>query len=109
MVRCAAVGQAQLGFDFEEAEALLAPLQTQWTDALEKAKANRTVFAHRRIRPDEVLPEWQKQQAALGSSADVQRFVQSACARLGAPLEAARRQGSQGIYPGHECAQGTGQ
>ncbi len=84
--------QAQMGFDFEEAEALLAPLQTQWTDALEKAKANRTVFAQRRIRPDEVLPEWQKQQAALGSSADVQRFVQSACARLGAPLEAARRQ-----------------
>ena len=84
--------QAQLGFDFEEAEALLTPLQTQWTDALEKAKANRTVFAQRRIRPDEVLPEWQKQQAALGSSADVQRFVQSACARLGAPLEAARRQ-----------------
>jgi len=84
--------QTQMGFDFEEAEALLAPLQTQWTDALEKAKANRTVFAQRRIRPDEVLPEWQKQQAALGSSADVQRFVQSACARLGAPLEAARRQ-----------------
>ena len=54
-------------------------------------KANRTVFAQRRIRPDEVLPEWQKQQAALGSHADVQRFVQSACARLGAPLEAARR------------------
>jgi hypothetical protein len=84
--------QVQLGFDFAEAEQLLAPLQTQWTDALEKAKANRTVFAQRRIRPDEVLPEWQKQQAALGSSADVQRFVQSACARLGAPLEAARRQ-----------------
>jgi hypothetical protein len=42
--------------------------------------------------PDEVLPEWQKQQAALGSSADVQRFVQSACARLNAPLEPARRQ-----------------
>ena len=82
----------QMGFAFEEAEQLLAPLQTQWTDALEKAKANRTVFAQRRIRPDEVLPEWQKQQNALGSSADVQRFVQSACARLGAPLEAARRQ-----------------
>lgn len=83
--------QAQLGFDFAEAEQLLAPLQTQWTDALEKAKANRTVFAQRRIRPDEVLPEWQKQQAALGSSADVQRFVQSACARLGASLEPTRK------------------
>ena len=82
----------QLGFAFEESEALLAPLQAQWTDALEKAKANRTVFAQRRIKPDEVLPEWQKQQNALGSSADVQRFVQSACARLNAPLEATRRQ-----------------
>jgi hypothetical protein len=81
----------QLGFDFAEAELVLAPLQTLWTDALEKAKANRTVFAQRRIRPDEVLPEWQKQQTALGSSADVQRFVQSACARLNAPLEPARR------------------
>ena len=77
---------------FADAEAVLAPLQTQWTDALEKAKLNRTKFAQRRIRPDEVLPEWQKQQIALGSSADVQRFVQSACARLNAPLEPARRQ-----------------
>ena len=77
---------------FADAEAVLAPLQTQWTDALEKAKLNRTKFAQRRIRPDEVLPEWQKQQTALGSSADVQRFVQSACARLNAPLEPARRQ-----------------
>jgi len=77
---------------FADAEAVLAPLQTQWTDALEKAKLNRTKFAQRRIRPDEVLPEWQKQQVALGSSADVQRFVQSACARLNAPLEPARRE-----------------
>lgn len=78
-------------FDFSEAEAVLAPLNTQWQDALEKAKANRTVFAQRRIRPDEVLPEWQRQQQALGTQADVQRFLQSACTRLGAPLEAGKR------------------
>jgi len=83
---------------FAEAEILLAPLQTRWTDALEKAKLNRTKFAQRRIRPDEVLPEWQKQQTALGSSADVQRFVQSACARLNAPLESARRTAPTSIY-----------
>jgi len=75
---------------FAEAEVILQPLQAQWRDALDKAKANRTVFAQRRIRPDEVLPEWQKQQQALGSEADVQRFVQSTCARLNAPLEPAR-------------------
>lgn len=77
----------QLGFDFDDIEEVLAPLQTKWKDALEKAKANRTVFAQRRIRPDEVLPEWQKQQLALGTHEDVQRFIKSACARLNAPLE----------------------
>lgn len=80
----------QLGFDFGEVEKVLAPLQTKWKDALDKAKANRTVFAQRRIRPDEVLPEWQKQQLALGTHDDVQRFVKSACSRLSAPLESAR-------------------
>lgn len=80
----------QTSFDFGEAEEVLAPLQAEWIDALEKAKANRTVFAQRRIRPDEVLPEWNKQQSALGSEADVERFLRSACARLNAPLEAAR-------------------
>ena len=83
---------AQGSFDFGEPERILAPLQAQWHDALEKAKANRTVFAQRRIRPDEVLPEWQKQQEALGTQADVQRFVQSACTRLNVPLEPTRKQ-----------------
>ncbi|MCG3785616.1 helicase-related protein [Delftia acidovorans] len=82
----------QVAFDFGEPEQLLAPLQGQWRDALEKAKANRTVFAQRRIKPDEVLPEWHKQQQALGTQADVQRFLQSACVRLGAPLEIGRKQ-----------------
>ena len=82
----------QSSFDFGEPEHLLAPLQAKWQDALEKAKANRTVFAQRRIRPDEVLPEWQKQQEALGTQADLQRFVQSACTRLNAPLEPIRKQ-----------------
>ncbi|MCR4160236.1 DEAD/DEAH box helicase [Kerstersia gyiorum] len=82
----------QAAFDFGEPEQLLAPLQAQWRDALEKAKANRTVFAQRRIKPDEVLPEWHKQQQALGTQADVQRFLQSACVRLGSPLEIGRKQ-----------------
>ncbi|GAB1840530.1 helicase-related protein [Achromobacter xylosoxidans] len=82
----------QVAFDFGEPEQLLAPLQAQWRDALEKAKANRTVFAQRRIKPDEVLPEWHKQQQALGNQADVQRFLQSACVRLGSPLEIGRKQ-----------------
>lgn len=82
----------QGSFDFGEPERILAPLQAQWQDALEKAKANRTVFRQGRIKPEEVLPEWQKQQEALGTQADVQRFVHSACARLNAPLEPTRKQ-----------------
>lgn len=77
----------QLGFEFSDSEQILAPLQTRWQDALDKARTNRTVFAQRSIHPAEVLPEWHKQQEALGSHADVQRFLASACARLNAPLE----------------------
>ena len=75
---------------FAENQVDLQPVEIQWQDALEKAKRNRTVFAQRRIQPHEVIPEWEKQQAALGSHADVERFVKSACARLNAPLEPER-------------------
>lgn len=91
----------QESFDFGEPERLLAPLQAQWQDALEKAKANRTVFAQRRIRPDEVLPEWHKQQQALGTQADVKRFLQSACVRLGSPLDNTRRANQVRFTPQH--------
>jgi superfamily II DNA or RNA helicase len=76
----------QGAFDFGEAEQLLAPLQAKWVDAMEKARANRTVFGQHGLRPEEVLPEWQKQQAALGTPEDVRRFVETACVRLNAPL-----------------------
>jgi hypothetical protein len=81
--------QQQFTFDFGEPERIMAPLEADWRDALDKAKVNRTVFAQRRIKPEEILPEWQRQQDALGSAADVQRFVHSACARFNAPLERA--------------------
>ncbi|MBF8288177.1 MAG: Superfamily II DNA/RNA helicase, SNF2 family, partial [Candidatus Rokubacteria bacterium] len=60
---------------------------TQWDDAAAKAKRNRTVFAQRRIKPEDVLPEWHKSLAAVGSREDVQRFVGRALARLGSGLE----------------------
>jgi superfamily II DNA or RNA helicase len=65
--------------------------ETQWEDAKEKAKKNRTVFAQRRIKPDEVLPEWHKSLAAVGSRDDVQRFAGRALARLGSGLEPRQR------------------
>ena len=61
--------------------------ERQWEDTTAKARRNRTVFAQRRIRPDEVLPEWRKSLAAVGSRDDVQRFASRALARLGSGLE----------------------
>ncbi len=65
--------------------------ERQWEDTRAKATSSRTVFAQRRIRPDEVLPEWHKSLAAIGGREDVQRFASRALARLGSGLEAGRR------------------
>ncbi len=65
--------------------------ERQWEDTGEKARSSRTVFAQRRIRPDEVLPEWHKSLAAIGGRDDVRRFASRALARLGSGLEAGSR------------------
>lgn len=72
----------QLTLDFGEAEKTLAPVTLAWENALEKAKANRTIFAQRALRPDEVLPQWQRQMEALGGHAETLEFVQLATARM---------------------------
>ena len=77
----------QTQFDFSELSPELATLDTHWHDAMENAKANRTVFAQRRLRPEEVLPEWEKQRALLGGADEILRFVRNTCARLNSPLE----------------------
>jgi superfamily II DNA or RNA helicase len=62
-----------------------------WRDAAERAKKNRTVFAQRRLKPEDVLPEWNKSLVAVGGREDVQRFAGRALARLGSGLEPLRR------------------
>lgn len=76
----------QRRFSFAEMEEAKA-IETRWLDAAEKAKKNRTVFAQRRLKPEDVLPEWKKSLAALGSKEDVHRFTGRALARLGGALE----------------------
>ena len=65
--------------------------ESRWEDAKAKAKRSRTVFAQRRMKPDDVLPEWRKSLAAVGGRDDVQRFASRALARLGSGLEPLRR------------------
>ena len=65
--------------------------ESRWEDAKAKAKRSRTIFAQRRMKPDDVLPEWRKSLTAVGGRDDVQRFASRALARLGSGLEALRR------------------
>ena len=74
--------ELQFGLDLDEAEA---EIEREWN--LEQLKQSRTVFAQRRLRPDEVLPEWKKAVSVLGGPEEVARFVRRSVARLGAPLE----------------------
>jgi hypothetical protein len=69
-------------------------IDSSWKDAAEKAKKNRTIFAQRRLKPDEVLPEWHKTLAAVGGREDVERFTRRALSRLGSGLEAMSRKGA---------------
>jgi hypothetical protein len=72
-----------------------ATFDQQWQSAKENAKRTQTIFAQRRLKPEEVLPEWQKSKEALGSSAAVERLVVNACRRMALPLgEQSQAQGS---------------
>ncbi len=69
-------------------------IDTAWQSARDKAARNNTLFAQRRLKPEDVLPEWQKTLAVLGGEADVERFVRRAALQLGAPLEDSTRAGA---------------
>lgn len=85
----------QRTFEFVEMEEAKA-IEVRWRDAAEKAKKNRAVFAQRRLKPEEVLPEWNKSLAAIGGKEDVQRFTGRALARLGGALEPVGTSGKRG-------------
>lgn len=93
MLRSERAAGAQQTFDFDQYEESRA-LDVRWTELAEKAKRNRTVFAQRRLRPADVLPEWERMKAVLGASEDVQRFTTQAMARLGAGLLFRPRRGA---------------
>ncbi|HXC25556.1 MAG TPA: helicase-related protein [Gemmatimonadaceae bacterium] len=59
-------------------------LDLAWRDAEERAKRAVTRFAQRRLKPDDVAPEFDRAQRALGDPAELSRFLTRAMARLGA-------------------------
>lgn len=74
-------------FGFDDLESLEKSLDAKWESAWEKAKRNRTIFAQNRLKPEQIMPEWEKAFAVLGTDEDVERFVVRACDRLEAPLD----------------------
>ncbi len=82
-------------FGFEDLKQIDDELDAKWQSARDKAKRHRTIFAQNRLKPEQVMPEWEKAFAVLGTEQDVERFVVSACDRLTAPLKVLRSGGYQ--------------
>jgi hypothetical protein len=79
--------QGMLDFGDDTDDTDIETISNQWQDAMDKALANRTIFAQRRLKPAEVIPEWEKQTTALGEDKDVEEFVKNALHLLQSPLE----------------------
>src|SRR6202011_1928704 len=58
-----------------------------WRDAEEGERRSRARFAQNTLKPEEVIPEWQRWRELLGSPDQVRRFVERAMSRLDAALQ----------------------
>jgi len=72
----------QLSLFFEQEEERV---NRAWEAAASREQRARTIFAQHGIKPEEVLTELRESSEAVGTSADVRRFVIEACTGLGAP------------------------
>lgn len=71
----------------DEEELPVERVHKSWDRAVEREKVSRTRFAQAAIKPEEVERELLESDRVLGSTADVERFVKEACARLNASLQ----------------------
>jgi len=81
---------AQLSFNFGDLDADTAAVDAVWRDADAGERRSRARFAQRTLAPQEVLPEWRRWRALLGTPADLAHFVTRALTRLGAPPDRLR-------------------
>jgi len=73
-----------LGVELSEGTA---DIDKRWRDAEEGERRSRARFAQNALRPEDVVPEWQRWQHLLGGPDEVSRFLHRATSRLDAPLE----------------------
>lgn len=63
-------------------------IERAWLDASEREKLSQTIFAQRALKPQDVIPEWQKSIKVLGGGAkETHRFLDAALARIAQPLQ----------------------
>lgn len=80
----------QLELDFSEELAIdVNRVERNWQRAIDKERRNRTIFSQQSLKPEEIMPEWNKTKDALGDSEDVQKFFEVATTRLNAAKERA--------------------
>jgi superfamily II DNA or RNA helicase len=77
----------QLTLDLFQAGSPVAEVHSRWDKAVDREKQSRTKFAQQSIKPGEIDTELQAANRILGSSEDVERFVRTACGRLGNSLK----------------------
>lgn len=78
-------------FDFDQLPEAR-KIEKAWIDASQREKQSRTIFAQRALKPETVVPEWQKALKVLGGgAAETHRFLDSALARFGVPLQETKR------------------
>ncbi len=76
----------QLTLDLVVNDAPIVEVHQSWDRAVEREKQNRTRFAQKAIKPEEIKQELEESDRILGSQDDVKEFVLDACARLNCPL-----------------------
>jgi superfamily II DNA or RNA helicase len=75
----------QITFDFAGYDEVQ-ELDRKWRDAAEKEKRNRTIFAQRSLKPEDVVPEWEKTVGVLGSPSQVERFLERSLRKFDVPF-----------------------
>jgi len=66
----------------DEQESAMEQVHKSWDRAIERETINRTRFAQRAIKPEEVAQELVESDRVLGNESDIERFVLTTCARL---------------------------
>ena len=82
LLRANSPQKAQEELDFDEVEI---EVDAAWEKA--RSKMSRTIFAQRRLRPEDVLIEWRKVVDILGGPKDVEHFLRVTARQLGTPVD----------------------